>query len=708
MPTPDNLQEQQELAQTDAPPPRESANDDAKLKRALGGVWTRSLDGFGIDPNWLNQIAQNEDRVLTQEGYSPDLKLFDNLLDDDVAMSTFQQRRLDVISKEWVVEPGAQDAQSVAAADHLRDQLKAIAWDDICDKMLYGRWYGYAVAEAVWKIGKDGKLALDTIHVPNRAWFCFSNAGELRLRTHENPEGEAVPDRKFWCIRSGANNDSQHYGVGLAHWVYWPVYFKRNVFQFWALFLEKFGMPTMLGKFPPGWENDSEKLNNLLTALAAVGTDSAVIIPEEAEVEPMEASRSAGGASSYGDFVEVLDTAITRIVLTQTMTSTASGAGLGSKQAEVHEDKGLAVAQSDSDLLCESFNTSIVRWLTEWNFPNATPPRVYRKIESEDDVDTLADRDKKLSELGWERTDESFAEVYGEGYQRKETPEPLAGLPNNPAQIAQKPGQEREDGKKGAGGPLALFAAQFAAHDPQPLYIQRKLLNAGELLDWAKGQGFKNLHPADELHVTVLYCPTPLDWFKLATDAFWTPDKLTIEAGGPRVVEPLGEDGVIVLQFADWELERRHRDLLEGGATHGHATYWPHVTFAEDAAGVDLSTVQPFRGKLEFGPEMWEPIKGTAPIVAPVQFAADQLDAIDRLAFALTQPGSEAIAAMVAPVREALRGLNVTNADPEAVRVAMLQAWEQMDPAQFAAVLADPLVAVRAAEEAGLGADKVV
>ena len=104
---------------------------------------------------------------------------------------------------------------------------------------------------------------------------------------------------------------------------------------------------------------------------------------------------------------------------------------------------------------------------------------------------------------------------------------------------------------------------------------------------------------------------------------------------------------------------------------------------------------------------MWEPIKGTAPIVAPVQFAADQLDAIDRLAFALTQPGSEAIAAMVAPVREALRGLNVTNADPEAVRVAMLQAWEQMDPAQFAAVLADPLVAVRAAEEAGLGADKV-
>lgn len=701
MATPDDLAKENALARSGAAP-QTAAEADA-IKPAMGGLWTIPYNSWSVDPRFLNQIRLNDDKILALEGYAPDLTLYDGLLDDDKAFSTFQQRRLDVISKNWEVEAGGEDSASKKAADHLRENLKRIGWDAVCDKMLYSRWYGYGVAEPMWEIDEDGLLAMSNIYVPNRAWFCFTNGGELRLRTVDNPEGEAVPDRKFWTITSGGSHDDQLYGVGLAHWCYWPIYFKRNVTKFWALFLEKFGMPTIVGKFPPGWESDPQKLNDLLSALAAVGTDAAVAIPQEAEVEALEGSRSGSGASSYKEFIDVMDAAITGVILTQTMTSTAGSAGLGSKQAEVHEGKGLAVSQSDSDLLAESFNNSIAKWMTEWNFPGAKPPRVYRKLEDDEDINTVADRDTKLDALGWVRTEESVKETYGEGYERKPEPKPLPGLPGAGGQPqAQNDNRQQRD-------PRAMaFAAQFSARDPQPLYISRKLLNADALLAHMRKQGFTNLDDAAELHVTQLYCRTPVDWFALASEASWTPEKIDIDAGGPRAVEPLGDKGVIVLQFANWELESRHRWLVEAGATHSFPNYWPHVTFARDAAGVDLETVEPYRGELHFGPEIWEELQDGELVlnVPAVHFAAAELDAIDRIALAMSAQGTAAIQAMVAPVREALAGMNAQS-DPEALRVAMLQALETMDTAQFAAVLADPLVAVRAAEESGLGADSV-
>lgn len=722
MPQPDELAQQQVIAQAGKPPQRDGDIDgNGRVPQPLGGVWTRSLDGWGVDKRWLEMIAMNPDKVLSLQGYLPDLSLFDSLLDDDVTFSTFQQRRLDVISKDWIVEEGADDAQSKAAADHLREQLKALPWDEVCDKMLHSRWYGYGVCEVQWMIGDDGKLKIGGLYVPNRAWFGFNNGGELLLKTPDQPEGEVVPDRKFWLVRSGASHDGLHYGVGLAHWAYWPIYFKKNAIKFWALFLEKFGMPTLVGKFPVGWEADEGKISKLLSALTAVGTDAAVAIPMDAEVAPMEASRSGSGASSYLEMVESMNEALTRIVLTQTMTSTAGPAGLGSGQADVQEGKGLAVAQSDSDLLHESFNNSVAKWLTEWNFPGATVPRVYRKLTDDEDIDSIAKRDAELDALGWVRTEESFKEVYGDGYERK--PEPV--LP--PALIAGQTGRPGLPGQPGNDNPVPgrralAFAAQFASVDEaRPLYISRPLLNGGEVLRWARAQGFTDLMDASELHVTQLYCRKPVDWFALATRAWWgSPEKIDV-IGGPRTVLELGDGPVVVIRFTHDELESRFRTLTNTNrdgvpyaddseldplsvAQHSFPEYAAHVTFAKSTAGVDdLASVQPYTGALHFGPERWEVIQDDP---LPVAFAAEQLDAVDRIVAAMGEDGTAAVQAMVAPLRAALKGLDFA-ADPEVLRVALLEGLERMDTTQFALVLADPMLAIRAAEEGGLGADSV-
>ncbi len=656
-------------------------------ERPKGGLFTRSMDAWSVGDAWLDQLAVNDDKVLTLEAQSVDLELYDSLLDDDIAMSAFQQRRLNVVKEDWVVEPGADDARSVAAADHLRDQLRTINWDDICDKMLYGRWYGYAVGEVMWEIGQDGLLRMKDIVVPNRRWFAYSNAGELRLRTNEDPDGEPVPAMKFWQYRCGGSHDFVHYGVGLAHWCYWPIFFKKNVLKFWAVFLEKFGMPTMLGLFDASMEGDEEALGKLLLALQAIGRDSAVIAPEGADIKAMEGTRSGSGASSYEQFITKMDTALTRIILSQTMTSEAGPAGLGSGQAEVHNDVADALAQSDSDMLHEGFNTGPATWLTGWNFPGAIPPRVYRKIEDEEDLDVLAERDGKLHALGWERTDQSMEETYGPGYQRKkvEVPPAFGGNLN--------PQQPR------------LPVPDFAARDPRTLYINRPVINASEILSWAKAQGFTNLVDPSDLHVTVVLSRTPVRWFDIGERGIWGDGKVEIPPGGPRAVEELGDEGAVVLHFASGELEYRHREMIELGASHDFSEYQPHITLSYDAADVNLDEVEPYNGRILLGPEKWEELdEDWQP--RTVQFDAVDPDAIDRLVEALSVDGSAAVASMVAPIREAVAGMDA-DTDPETVRVALLEALERMDTDALANALADPLVAVRAAEQSGEGVEGV-
>jgi phage-related protein (TIGR01555 family) len=146
---------------------------------------------------------------------------------------------------------------------------------------------------------------------------------------------------------------------------------------------------------------------------------------------------------------------------------------------------------------------------------------------------------------------------------------------------------------------------------PRSLYIQRKLLNAGDFLAWAKRQGFAEPLTADDLHVTVLYSRRPVDWLKAGTSWEQKEDgTLVVPPGGARMVEPLGDKGAVVLLFNSSALAWRHEQLIRDiGASHDFSEYQPHVTITYAGAGeMDLAEVEPYRGQLIFGPEIFEEV----------------------------------------------------------------------------------------------------
>lgn len=387
-----------------------------------------SEDGRDITLGFLPGLGRTrpmQDAILAARGGG--LELYEEVLRDWQAFSTFQQRRSAVVSREWEVIAGAEDRASVKAADSLRAQLEALRFDGATDKMLYGVWYGYAAAEMLW--ARDGaEIVIDRIKVKKARRFRFDNEGRLRLLTATTAaDGEAMPARKFWTYQTGADNDDDPYGLGLGHYCYWPVWFKKNGIKFWAMLLDKFGGPTGVGKYPAGASAEEQK--KLLSAVAAIQSSSGVIIPEGMMIEFLEATRT--GSVGNDGFVDRMDAAIAKVVLSQTMTTDN---GSSRAQGEVHEGVKEDVVKADADLVCSSFNEGPARWLTDWNYPSATPPKLWRRIEPPEDLDKMAERDTKIFALGFEPSEDYIRDTYGEGWTKSEKVAPiLPGLPGGPS-----------------------------------------------------------------------------------------------------------------------------------------------------------------------------------------------------------------------------------------------------------------------------------
>jgi len=374
-------------------------------------------DGRDITRGYIfTDLLPSQDEILRATGGG--LQVYEKVRRDDQVQAALQQRFAAVVERPWKVEPGGTKRIDRQAADFLREELERIQFDAVTQKMLLGVFYGYSIAEVNWaprQTPSGLRWSMAEIRVRNRRRFGFGQDFLPRLLTSKNPFGEPLPPRKFWHFSCGADNDDEPYGLGLGHWLYWPVLFKREGIKFWAKFLEKYGAPTPIGKYPAN--ASKEEKGKLLEATAAVHSEAGIIIPEGMMLDLLEATR--GGSVDYSKLVDVMDKAIAKVVVSQTMTTDD---GSSRAQGEVHERVGNTVTRTDADLICKSFEQGPAAWLTAWNFDGAAVPRVYREMEQAEDLNTTAERDKKLKEVGYRRTPESVKEVYGDGYEEVKAP----------------------------------------------------------------------------------------------------------------------------------------------------------------------------------------------------------------------------------------------------------------------------------------------
>jgi phage gp29-like protein len=361
-------------------------------------------DGRDITQLYVGPLKLSQDTVLRTRGNGL-MDIYKETKSDAQVGALMGVRRRGIISKEFTVEPGGESELDIKAADSLRAQIKAVSWDRVTEKMHWGVFYGYAVAELMYK-RTGNEVVMAEIKVRDRARFRFDVNGGLRLLTMtDSYTGELMPANKFWNFQTGADHDDDPYGLGLAHWLYWPSYFKRHGIRAWLTFLDKFAIPTGLGKYDMG-ATDLEK-SKLLSAVRAIQSDSGIIIPRGMDIELIEASRS--GTVDYGNLLGYFDALMAKAVLGQVMTTEAVG---GQYKAEVQMSVAEDIIESDDDLISESFMSGPAKWLTEWNYPGAAIPICYRQVRNEEDLNKRADRDIKIAQLGFRPTLRYVQETY--------------------------------------------------------------------------------------------------------------------------------------------------------------------------------------------------------------------------------------------------------------------------------------------------------
>jgi hypothetical protein len=184
------------------------------------------------------------------------------------------------------------------------------------------------------------------------------------------------------------------------------------------------------------------------------------------------------------------------------------------------------------------------------------------------------------------------------------------GLPEDPEELDIVP-----VGNDNPETPEAAIPMRRAANDVRfladserkTLYVQRKVVNAAEIIRWAKSQGLTTTLPAEDMHVTIAFSRAAVDWFEVGTD--WGGDeegRLRVKPGGPRALERFGDDrSAVVLLFQNDDLQWRHRRIREAGASWDWDDYRPHITLSWNAAGVDVEQIEPYTGPIVLGPELF-------------------------------------------------------------------------------------------------------
>lgn len=451
---------------------------ESTLLDASGRPFTAEIATIGRDltRTTFGPVLENLDDTLKTRGGAKGLKIYDELERDTHAYAVLQKRKLAVAARSWQVDPASDRRDDKKAADLVRAQFQALGFDQVTAGLLDATLKGFSVGEVLWAV--DGaQVVARAIRMRDQRRFAFTEDLALRLLTRERPiEGKELPARKFIVHRFG-DKDGTPYGLGLGHKLFWPVFFKRQGITFWLTFADKFGSPTSVGKYPAGTKPEDQA--KLLAALGAIAQDAGIIVPEGTVIELLEASRS-GSVDTYEKLARYMDEQISECVLGETLTTNIGSNG-SRAASQTHNEVREELAKADADLLSDTLNATLVRWIVDFNMPGAGYPTVYRVFEEPEDLDQRSQVDERLHKMGYEpESIEQINETYGGKWRKKTAAAPGGPTESNPpqAQFAE-PG----DGDVADAYTEQLHGAATAAMNGLVAPVKRLVMEAASLED---------------------------------------------------------------------------------------------------------------------------------------------------------------------------------------------------------------------------------
>ena len=346
------------------------------------------------------------DEVLRKAGVTrPRLKV---MMYDDEIYQAIEKRQDKLESAPWRIEP-IDRPESKIIMEHLREW-----WSEILLGTQNARWYGYSVLEAIYSKPEEPSLHIegDTItpfigfkwigEKPMQ-WYEPKNDGRLMLLANYNTtrQDQEVDQRfKHFLTRCKSTYENP-LGEALLSRLYWVWFFKTSGFKFWAKFVEKFGLPMLVGK-------TAGKTTDMRDALLRAHASSVIALSGTDSVEIQTANSNGNASQTFETFDKNLERRIQKVILGQTLTSGTDGSGsraLGDVHLEVQNSK----YKADVRMIMPTIQ-AIIKALCDLNGWER-----HRVIIGEEKSleEPKADRDVKLKNAGAALTPQYFKREYG-------------------------------------------------------------------------------------------------------------------------------------------------------------------------------------------------------------------------------------------------------------------------------------------------------
>lgn len=357
-------------------------------------------------------IYRQTDPTLKNKG--ADVRLYHNILLDPHAYSCLRKRATAQNAYEWDVKAASEKSRDKRAAAIVKEQLANMRFQQIREEMLIAELvYGFQVGECMWR--RDGEqIVLDDILSRDQVRFAMDDKYRIRLKTMSNMlVGDLVPDRKFiWTTFDRRMNGP--YGRGLGAVLWWPVHFKRMLQGFWLDYADRFTTPSVVGTAPDS--SGEAEMKTVLAAAENVTDRKAAALPPGAKLEMLESKRAAAEAV-FHKFIQYLDEEISKAVLGEAVTSSgSSNASKAAAQTGTELKKENAI--SDANRLDTALNKGPVTWITEFNVPGATPPKVVTNTKDPVDLKKQAETDATVASMGVARPSIAYIKAtYGDGWE---------------------------------------------------------------------------------------------------------------------------------------------------------------------------------------------------------------------------------------------------------------------------------------------------
>lgn len=349
-------------------------------------------------------LPYNPDDLIGKRGYA----IYDQMQTDAQIRACMSIKKFAVLSKGWEVHPVSDDPSDREAADFVRFALADMrgSIQDVLYNALDALAKGFSVMELNYCVidrePYKGMIGLASIKSKDPSTFVFDLDDYANIRslgragagiTYPSPtSGDALPPGKF-VIYSYMPRYESPYGTSDLRAAYKHYWSKDILIRFLNIYLEKYGAPTARGTYKRGTPKSAQE--ELLKVLDRIQQETAIVIPDDVQVDLMEAQR--GGEAGYLQAIEFHDKQIAKAILSQTLV-VDEGARVGSfALAKVHLDVvRMCLKKLKRDLEESVMQEQVIRRLVDYNFNVTAYPTFSLGPLEDQDVEQLAGVISKL------------------------------------------------------------------------------------------------------------------------------------------------------------------------------------------------------------------------------------------------------------------------------------------------------------------------